>query len=382
MNRNARAHRLDEVVGEDGEQRLSDIIPSQEKQESKFEAPLHRIDAVRALAAYRTFGPVYGDALVRLPVRALLPIQRKRNSERQVRTAFSALLTRANIPERGHEAIQAARYALSLTGTDANAPLPQVRDALRCVQTALRNSRPVSPTGTLGTALTAALAGTALQPVSPDDVRIAQAVKSAFPTLPLRFPLAAVIGFGRKLDRQGKADRVFVAACRKAGVRIRIAEDALAMMKATPITRTAGKRIRVQSGKGYVRPMQLALEACAQRIGEHADRVGPTLMGLKLEAEQAEAQGLDAIGDTWLDALDFAAQTRARYERTVRVSETLNDAASMLEESCADLKLGRALLALIDADEALDDLNALFNHQEWWADAYWSLRTPARKTNH
>ncbi|GGR12810.1 hypothetical protein [Deinococcus ruber] len=374
VNRNAKAHRLDEVVGEEGTQRLTDIIAAHEPDDVRFEAPLHRTDIVRALNAYRRYGPVHGDALMKLPVRELLPVYRKRLKERQVRDAFQGFLTRAGLSTRGHEVIQAARSALQLTDTDPNASVPDLKDALRGLQSALRGQRSTTPTGKLGTLLSQALVGTALQPTNPADIRHAQALRKAFPTLPLTFPLVAALVFGRKLDRQGDADRRFVAACRKAGVRIRVAEDALSRLHDVPVTEKKGTRIRVQTGKGYLRPMQLALEAAALRIGAQADLARPYIQVVEQDLANAERQAMDVDSDHWLDAMDVVAEARLRQRRAVHISDTLNVCTAVLEESCTDLKLGRALLALVDADELLADYDAIQNHQEWWADAYWALK--------
>ncbi|WP_189091355.1 hypothetical protein [Deinococcus ruber] len=373
VNRNAKAHRLDAPVHDGEDARLADIITNPEPQDTRFEAPLHPIDKGRALAAYRRYGPVHGEALTLLPVRELLPIHRKRQQERRVRQAFEAFLTRAGLPILGHQVIAAGRAALMLCGISLDAPMAEIHLGLRGLQDALRGRRSTVPS-ILGTQLASALHGTPLAPVCADDVQHAQALKAQFPTLPLRFPLAVAVGFGRKLDRQGKADQVFVAACRKAGVRIRVAEDALNRLHDVPLTSRKGERVRVQAAKGYVRPLQLALEAEALRIGQQADHARPYVQVVAQElAEQDRLTAAALDGDHWMDALDQLNAARTRAAHAERISDTLNASAEALETSCADLKLAPALLALLDADDALSDLHALQNPDAWWADAYWTL---------
>lgn len=160
VNRNAKAHRLDAVTGEDGDQRLADILTAEPVAPQRYEAPLHQLDQIRALRAYQRFGPIHGAVLTRLPVREILPVHRKRQQERQVRDRFAQFCEQAGIPGQGHDAIAAARLALTLTGTPLNAPMDDVREALRGVQAALRGKTAVSRPSQLGSALLTALIGT------------------------------------------------------------------------------------------------------------------------------------------------------------------------------------------------------------------------------
>jgi hypothetical protein len=373
VTRNAKAHRLDALVGEDGDERLADIITVEAAVQGRFEAPLHRIDQMRALAAYRKYGPVHGEVLTHLPVRELLPVHRTRKRERDLRERFTAFCDRYGVLDRAHDVVAAGRYALTLTGTALDADMADVRDALRGVQAALRGSRPVSQPSVLGAALQGALKGTALEGASKDDVKVARQVQQAFPGLSLRVPLAAAVLFGRKLAKQGKADRVFVEACRKAGVRIRHAEDALELLKDVPVTSRQGARVRVQGAKGYVRPMQIALEASALSTGARADTARQAVVRLEREVMNAE-RAVDEVPEAhWVKALDHLADVRAQLHTAARVSDTLTGAAEALEDSCADLNLSRALAALVDADLVLDDHMAVQNPLAWWADAYWAL---------
>ncbi|GGB61266.1 hypothetical protein [Deinococcus soli (ex Cha et al. 2016)] len=372
VNRNAKAHRLDAVTGEDGDQRLADILTAEPVAPQRYEAPLHQLDQIRALRAYQRFGPIHGAVLTRLPVREILPVHRKRQQERQVRDRFAQFCEQAGIPGQGHDAIAAARLALTLTGTPLNAPMDDVREALRGVQAALRGKTAVSRPSQLGSALLTALIGTPLQRASKDDEAVAGALHRANPTLLFRFNLAAAVLYGRKLDRQGKADRTFVAACVKAGVRIKHAEDALDQLAHVPITTRRAQRVRVQGGTRYVRPMQLALEACAQSADARARDARLTLLRLEGELAAAEAAADIAPEAEWIAALDHAKDIRTRYLAAHRVSETLTNCAEALEESGTDLNLGRALLALVDQDNILDDHLALQNPLAWWADAWWA----------
>lgn len=371
---NAKSHKLDALVGNDEDERLADIIAAEATEEKRFEAPLHRADEVRALAAYKRYGPIYGEALTKLPVRQLLPIHKVRVRERAVRQAFAAFCTRAGQPAQGHLMVAAARQAAQLAGLERGTNTGEVRKALFGIQDALRGRKPVKGRiGVLGTALHSALEGDRLQPVSRSDQQIAVSLKKAFPTLKFTFSLAAAYGFGQKLDKQGKADRVFIEACRKAGLRIKIAEDALDMVKDMPLAQPSGCRIRVQAAKGYVRPWQLALESHALSVGDRADAARRAFLALQAEASAREEQLAQLKSDQWLTALDDLKTTHSKLEVAAKVCDTLTAAAAELEESCADLKLGRALQAILAADEVLDAHMSLQNTEAWWADAYWAL---------
>lgn len=370
---NAKSHRLDALVGNDQDERLADIIAAEVSDEKRFEAPLHRADQVRALSAYKRFGPIYGEALTKLPVRQLLPIQKTRVRERAVRQSFAAFCQRAGQPELGHVMVAAARQAAKLAGLTPDSSAGEIRDALSGVQDALRGRKPVKGrVGALGQALQVALEGQRLQPVSVSDQQIAVGLKKAFPTLKFNFSLAAAYVFGRKLDKQGKADKAFVEACRKAGLRLKIAEEALELVKDLPLAQPSGCRIRVTNAKGYVRPWQLALEAQALSIGDKADAARKAYLNIR--AEQPLEEEIEALNaEQWLMALDTMQEASSRLAVAAKVSETLTAAAADLEESCADLNMARALNALIAVDEILDDHMSIQNTEAWWADAYWAL---------
>lgn len=376
VNRNAKSIKLDATVGEDQDERLSDIIAAEEREERIFEAPLHHADATRALAAFRRYGPVHGDVLTKLNVRAILPTYRRRLHERKERQAFQAMLERAGMGNHAHVAVSAARLALTLTGTPADAPLTDVKSALRGVQGALRGARPTPKvTSAFGTALAAALTGTALQTISRDDAMAAKAIRAAHPDLKPGLPLAAVIGYDRKLARHGKADRAFVTACRNAGVRIRQAEDALALVNdAMQLTTSRGERVRVTAPRGYVRPWQLAIEQDARDVGDRADQLAQRLPELENELREAEARVDDAQTDTgWLAALDDASCARDTLQRARAVRDVLRDAAADLESAATDAHLARAIDALTRVEAIKEDECALNEPDTWWADAYHAL---------
>lgn len=145
------------------------------------------------------------------------------------------------------------------------------------------------------------------------------------------------------------------------------------MVKDMPLAQPSGCRIRVQAAKGYVRPWQLALESHALSVGDRADAARRAFLALQAEASAREEQLAQLKSDQWLTALDDLKTTHSKLEVAAKVCDTLTAAAAELEESCADLKLGRALQAILAADEVLDAHMSLQNTEAWWADAYWAL---------
>ncbi|AFD27501.1 hypothetical protein [Deinococcus gobiensis] len=376
VNRNSKTTKLDALVGDDQDERLMDIIAAPEAaREFRFEAELHRSDKRRAFNTLRRYGPVHGPVLLALDVRSILPTHRRRLSERRVREAFTAFCERSGIPTHGTQAIAAARVAAQMAGLAPKASSSDVRMALMGVQDALRGRKPVKGrVSVLGSALSGALAGTRLQVVSHSDQEIATALRRQFPKLKFGFSLAAAFVFGRKLDRQGKADRVFVEACRKAGVRIKLAEDALNLLHDVPVTSRQGERVRVQGAKGYLRPWQLAIEAEVHRVERWATQTRQALPQLDEDLLDEQDRAASVGGDTqFLGALSDVEVLRASRRRTSEIADLLAAQSERLEEAAQTVNLTLALNTLLDADALEYEALCAANHQTWWAQAYVAL---------
>ncbi len=370
VNRNARSLKLDALVGDDQDERLVDIIAGEEPEQRRFEAPLHPADLRLALAAHRRYGPVHGDALVRLPVRELLPVYRRVERQRAVQARFQALLDRCHVKHPGL-AISAAYLAAQLCGLDQDAPLSTLRDDLAGVQAAFRTPTAARPT-LLGTALSAALHGTSLQVATQDDRRVADQLKLVFPELRFGFPLAAMIGFARKLRRfepkPGKPsdDEKLRAAAFKAQLPAWQVESALkAVMADLALTsvvhrpaRATGalgsaqpRRVRVRGPKGYVRPYQLALEQDALRIGRYADEANH----LTQKLERTITAAAQHVHEQAVHARREHTRRIQNAERSLRVWEHV-----MTTTPDGDVFFN----ALTHVDNAKAELNALRSPQE------------------
>lgn len=374
VQRNSRALRLDALVGEEQDERLSDILPAVERSEAgQFEVPLHHADLTRAITALKRFGPDHGSALMALPVRQLLPVQRRREQERQEREQYQVFLNRSGLQGTWLQAYQAARYILEELGLDPQTPMRELHAELRGVQSALRGQRPAKHH--FAQQLAGALHGTALQTASPADVELAREVRRRYPAVRFTFSVAALIGWQRKLARQGQADRKLVQACTKAGVRIKVATDALNRVQ-VPTTQRRDNRIRVKSEKPFLRPMQLALESYARSIGARADVATPTANQLEQQLRHLERQAEQAGSDQqWLHLLDEASELRAQATLARQVADQLAEHASALEEAATEVNLGLALRALLEAEDTLDLHEIVQTPQAWWAQAFHACPT-------
>lgn len=378
VQQNSKSVKLDAVVGNDQDERLSDIIAAPEpERETRFEAELHSTDKARALAAYRRYGPLYGPVLLALPVRELLPVQRRRKQDAEVRERFQAFCERGGLKgQQQVQAIMAARVAVSLLGLDPKTVSNKdALGALRGVQKALRGHKHTARKGQVGFALAAALQGTVLAEVTKEEVKVAKTLRQQFGTLKWNFSLAAALAFGRKLDKQGRADRIFVEACRKAGVRVKLATEALELVKNLPTSSRKGERVRVVTGSGYVRPWQLALEAEERRIERWATDTRKGALELQQQARQVEnaiwnaserEQAFKTLGPAFL-AADEAAKTAHHC------ADQLAACSEALEEAARVVNLGQALSAIIEAEAVEYDAACAAQPETWWAQAYRAL---------
>lgn len=357
VERNSKSLRLDALVGEDQNERLQDIIAAPEPAQAPvYQAPLHQADRARALSAYRRYGAVYGPILLALPVRQLLPVYRQRVRDAQIRAYFRARCAQWGVPAT-QDVIACARMAAQLSGVSLKASALELRTTLAPVQAALSGGLHENRISVLGSALANALQGQALAPRITDSegVRIARALRQAYPIIAPRISLVTAILLGRKLDQTGKADRTFIAACVQADVRVKLADEAFALLKDVPVTTRKGQRVRVQGGSKYVRPDQLTLERHAVSAGSWADVARQTFLTLQadLHADSSPAQ-------------------RQHVALAERVSDTLTWAAEQLEDAATHLAFGPALEALLAVDSVLDDHLALQDPEAWWAAAWWA----------
>ncbi|WP_019008594.1 hypothetical protein [Deinococcus aquatilis] len=357
VERNSKSLRLDALVGEDQNERLQDIIAAPEPTQAPvFQAPLHQADRARALSAYRRYGAVYGPILLALPVRQLLPVYRQRVRDAQVRAYFRARCAQWGVPAT-QDVIACARTAAHLSGVSLSASAAELRTALAPVQAALSGGLHENRVSVLGSALANALQGQALAPRITDSegIRVARELRQAYPSIAPRISLVTAILLGRKLDKTGKADQTFIAACVQADVRVKLADQAFALLRDVPVTTRKGQRVRVAGGSKYVRPDQLTLERHAVSAGSRADAARQTFLTLqaKLHVDSSPAQ----------------LQQVALAER---VSDTLTAAAEQLEEAATRLTFGPALEALLAVDSVLDDHLALQDPGAWWAAAWWA----------
>ena len=377
VGQNGKTTKLDAVVGDDQDERLVDIIAAPEAvRETRFEVGLHRSDKRLSLNTLRKYGPVYGPVLLALPVRELLPTHRRRLAERQVREAFTAFCERSGILAHGHQAIAAARLAAQMAGLSPKASSSDVRTALMGVQDALRGRKPIKGrVSVLGSALSGVLAGTRLQVVSHSNQEIATTLRRQFPTLKFGFSLAAAFVFGRKLDRQGKADRVFVEACRKANVRIKLAEEALNLLRDAPVVSRKGERVRVQGAKGYIRPWQLAIEAEVHRVERWATQTRQAIRTLEQDVLDAQdhAAALTGTTEEFMRGLSQVETLRTLQRRTIEIADLLATQSGALEEAAETVNLTLTLNNLLDADALEYEALCAANHRTWWAQAYQAI---------
>lgn len=357
VERNSKSLRLDALVGEDQNERLQDIIAAPEPAQAHvFQAPLHQADRARALSAYRRYGAVHGPILMALPVRQLLPVYRQRVRDAQVRTYFRTRCAQWGVPAT-QDVIACARTAAQLSGVSLSASALELRTALAPVQAALSGGLHENRVSVLGSALATALQGQALAPRITDSegIRIARALRQAYPTIAPRISLVTALLLGRKLDKTGKADRTFIAACVQADVRVKLADQAFALLKDVPVTTRKGQRVRVGGGSKYMRPDQLTLERHAVSAGSRADAARQTFLTLQAELHP-----------------DSSPAQRQHVALAERVSDTLTAAAEQLEDAATHLTFGPALEALLAVDSVLDDHLALQDPEAWWACAWWA----------
>ncbi|WP_240319502.1 hypothetical protein [Deinococcus wulumuqiensis] len=378
--RNSKAARLDALVGNDQDERLADIIAATEPQEAaRFEVSLHKADENRAFRAYKQYGPVYGPILLSLPVRELLPVQRRRKQEAEVRERFQAFCERAGLSGKQQmDAIAAARLAAHELGLDPKkVSAGEARVRFQGVQDALRGRKPVGKKGQLGFALSAALSGTKLAEVSSEEAKVAKALRKAFPKLKWGFSLAAALVFGRKLNAQGKADRQFVEACRKAGVRVKLAAEALEMVKDVPTATRKGERVRVCAGKPYLRSWQRAIEAEVWKVEGWANQTRAAQLALGAEAQAANAAIDAAPNELWVAAMDKYEPVAFRAHKAAKVAGRYADrlalTSEILEDCAARVDIAWALNAMLEAEASEYEAHCAANPNTWWADAYAAL---------